>query len=88
MNEWSELNLIKKDEVLWLVECGLICCNFLLLEWIEIQSLVRKSYVELLRFFKQIGNFRSFSFYDFARNFFPKKHEIGPSTVAHGKQAT
>ena len=58
----------------WLVaeKCGLVCCNFLLLEWIKILSLVRKGYVNLFRFLNQIGDFRSFAFYDSIQVFFSK----------------
>ena len=82
LNKWSELNLIEKDELpkfFWLVveKCGLVCCNFLLLEWIKILSQVRKGYVELFRFLNQIkiGDFRSFFVYDSTQlGFFSYKH--------------
>ena len=77
LNKWSELNWIEKDELPkfsdW--KCSFACCNFILLEWIEILSLVRKGYVELFEFLNQKGDYGSFSFYNsIHKDFFPKKH--------------
>ena len=47
---------------------------------------MRKGYVNLFRFLNQIGDFRSFTFYDSIQGFFPKALEIDPPTVMHGKE--
>ena len=50
---------------------------------------MRQGYAELFKFLNQIGDCRSFSFYDLIRlDFFPKTFEIDSPTVAHGKEAT
>ena len=90
--EWIKFNREGwTSKVFWLVvkKCGLVCYNFLLLEWIEILSLVRKGYVELFRFLNQIGDLRSFSIYDsIHHDFSPKTLETDSPTVKHGKEAT
>ena len=47
---------------------------------------MRKGYVNLFRFLNQIGDFRSFAFYDSIQGFFPKALEIDPPIVMHGKE--